>query len=150
EMRVKTWHQAFTATFHDARRLVSAFVILEALLGGEAGHADVVTRLAVALRVAQVDDVDMVMVRAFSRARQGVCPVRRRSGSCTARLNPGQDQPRASSSSSVGNGRPSVSSAAWSIRGTRSIGSSGLISSPPLAACRSLNFRAFTRTLPSS
>src|SRR5262249_31836005 len=53
------------------------------------------------------------------------------------------------SSSWSWNGRPSVSSAACSMRGTRSIGSSDLISSPPLAACRSLNLRAFTRTLPS-
>ena len=43
-----------------------------------------------------------------------------------------------------------MSSAAGSLPGTRSIGSSARIASPPLAACRSLNLRAFTSTLPSS
>src|SRR4051812_4542080 len=54
------------------------------------------------------------------------------------------------SSSSSWNGRPWVISADCSMRGTRSIGSSCRMSSPPLAACSSLNLRAFTSTLPSS
>ena len=48
------------------------------------------------------------------------------------------------------NGRPPVSSAACSMRGILSTGSSAAISSSAVAACSSLNLRALTRTLPSS
>src|SRR5665213_1818552 len=63
EVRIQPRHEALAASRHDARGLETLFVILETALGGEAGHPDVVAGFAVALRIAEIDDVDGVMVR---------------------------------------------------------------------------------------
>src|SRR5215471_20079415 len=90
EMLVQTRDEPLAAPFDDARRLDAVLVILKALLGREAGHADVVARLAVALRIAEVDDIDVVMTGSVSRlwrARQVPCPTspvaRRDAGTAT-------------------------------------------------------------------
>src|SRR5262245_4376961 len=67
EMLVEARDQALPAAPDDARRFDAVLVILKALLGREAGHADVVGRLAIAFRIAQVDDIDVVMPGPFSR-----------------------------------------------------------------------------------
>src|SRR6185295_13197755 len=58
----------------DARGFDALFMIVKALLGRESGHADIITGLAVSLRVAQVDDVDAMMVRVLVPARQASGP----------------------------------------------------------------------------
>jgi hypothetical protein len=61
-VRIQPRHKALSATPDDARRFDPLFMILEALFRRESRHADVVRRFAVALRIAQEDDVDVVMV----------------------------------------------------------------------------------------
>jgi hypothetical protein len=62
QVRIQPRHKALAATPDDARRFDPLFMILEALFRRESRHADVVRRFAVALRIAQEDDVDVVMV----------------------------------------------------------------------------------------
>jgi hypothetical protein len=57
-MGIELRDEPFPVFLDDARGLDAAFVILEPLFGWEPRHADVVARLAVAFRVAQIDDVD--------------------------------------------------------------------------------------------
>ena len=66
-MRVERWHETFAAALHDGGRLVAPLVVLEPRLRRETGHADVIAGLAVAARVSQVDDVDVVMAAGAHR-----------------------------------------------------------------------------------
>ena len=61
EMRVQTRDEPFAEAADNASRLDALLVILEALLGREAGHADVVGSFAVAAGVSEVDDVDVMV-----------------------------------------------------------------------------------------
>ena len=67
-MRIELRHEALAEPPHDAGGLDAVLVVLEPLLGREAGHTDVVRRLAVALRVAQIHHVNgMVMLWSAER-----------------------------------------------------------------------------------
>src|SRR5262245_30955328 len=68
-MFVESRDQAFAAAPDDARGLDAVLVILKTLVGREAGHADVVAGFAVALRVAEVDDIYVVLAGACSGCR---------------------------------------------------------------------------------
>src|SRR5580765_7808892 len=69
-MRVQPRDEALAESADDAGGLGSLLMILEALLGCEAGHADVVGGLAVASGIAEVDDVNMMMSAGHDRARR--------------------------------------------------------------------------------
>src|SRR5262245_55483798 len=60
-MSVQSRHQVLAILPHHAGRLDSCLVILKTDLGRQPGHADVITGFAVAVRVAQVDDVDVMV-----------------------------------------------------------------------------------------
>src|SRR5262245_162273 len=60
-MLVEAGHQPLAETAHDTGGLDSVLVILEALLWREAGHAHVVPGFAIALRIAQIDDIYRMM-----------------------------------------------------------------------------------------
>src|SRR5829696_1275207 len=62
QVLVQPGHEAFAVTLHDARALDAVLVILETLLRRQPGHTDVVAGPAVALGIAQIDDVDGMMV----------------------------------------------------------------------------------------
>ncbi len=62
QVRIQPRHKALAATPDDARRFDPLFVILETLFRREPCHADVVRRFAVTLRIAQENDVDVVMI----------------------------------------------------------------------------------------
>src|SRR4051794_8240316 len=51
EVRVQTRHEPLAAAPDDAGGLVAFLVVLEPLFRREAGHADIISRLPVALRV---------------------------------------------------------------------------------------------------
>ena len=91
------------------------------------------------LEAAACDSESAVRARGRScRRNSRLC--RRPSGCAERRRRRCGDQTFWTSSSSTSwNGSPPVSSGACSMRGMRSIGSRVLISSPPLAACSSLN-----------
>jgi hypothetical protein len=139
EMGVEPRNEALAEAADDPCGFDALLVILEALLRREAGHADVISGLAVAARVAKIHDVDvMVIAGVLDGSDTG-----RLWSDCCHRNGQVQDLRYTCSTSSAASmnsassgwkGSPSVSSAACSIRGTRSIGSSVLISSPPLAA----------------
>jgi hypothetical protein len=58
EVRVQPRDEALAETPDDTGSPDALLVVLETLLRREAGHADVVGGLAVAARVAEIDDVD--------------------------------------------------------------------------------------------
>ena len=62
EVRVQPRNKAFAESTDHAGGLGPPLVILEALLWREAGHADVVGGLAVAARVAEINDVDVMVI----------------------------------------------------------------------------------------
>src|SRR5687767_3830454 len=62
QMRVEPRNEALAESAHDAGGLGPLLVVLKALFGSETGHADVVAGLAVAARVAEIDDVDAVVM----------------------------------------------------------------------------------------
>src|SRR5580693_3494165 len=70
EMIIQPWHETLAAPADDARGLDPLLVILEALLGRQTRHADVVAGLAVARGIAQVDDVHGVMIPRLLRPLQ--------------------------------------------------------------------------------
>src|ERR1700730_18046482 len=72
EMIVQSRHEALAAPADDTRGLDPLLVILEALLGRQTRHADVVAVFAVTRGIAEVDDVHRVMIPRLLR------PLRRR------------------------------------------------------------------------
>jgi hypothetical protein len=77
EVRVQPWNEPFAEASDNAGGLHPLLVILEALLRGEARHADVIGGLAVAARVAEIDDVHRMMEAGPNKARptsQGARP----------------------------------------------------------------------------
>src|SRR5262245_8184967 len=69
EMRIEPRHQPLPAALDDASGFDALLVILEALLGRQAGHADVIAGLAVPFRVTKKHHVDVVVVRRVGLAR---------------------------------------------------------------------------------
>lgn len=61
-MGVELRDQPDTESLHHPRRLDSVLMVLESLFRREARHADVVTGSAIAFRIAQVHNVDRMMV----------------------------------------------------------------------------------------
>src|SRR5579859_2380356 len=69
EMLIETRHETLAELAHDAGGFDARLVILEALLGRQSGHADVIAGTAVAFGIAQVNDVDVVMISGALRIR---------------------------------------------------------------------------------
>src|SRR5262245_9931522 len=77
EVRIEPRHQPLAAAFDDASGFDTLLVILEALLGRQAGHADVIAGFAVPFRVTKKHHVDVVMVRRVRPARFLLLPLHR-------------------------------------------------------------------------
>src|SRR4029453_9971563 len=65
EVRVEPRDEPLAAAADDARGLDALLVILEALLGRQTGHADVISGFAVPFRVPEEHHINVVMVRLF-------------------------------------------------------------------------------------